>query len=117
MVLRKDTHYDAVDLEMSWFEKKTRKRINFTLFDKDLVVTFYWDMFPLFPRMSIWCHHYIPMFSMCAKIYWRGLDRLALGESDDYYRQTIKTYVHEVRRLFPKETFNNKPCLCGVDNK
>lgn len=89
----KETHYDALNREISWLEKNILKRIDLTLVGEFVDVTFYIDTFPFCPKLFIWCRNYIPMFPYLAKGAWKELGKLPLEETEDYYHEKIKSYI------------------------
>lgn len=103
MVVKKETHYDAVNREMYWFEKNRRKRIDFALVNSLIVVTSYDDIFPVCPLILTWCHDYIPMFPLFAKIQWEKVDELLLGETEGYYHEKIKLYIRGAEQRHDKD--------------
>lgn len=91
--LMRETHYDAINRELCWFERNMQKRIDFD-FDGNIVrVTFYGDRFPCFPRLWIGLHNIVPMFPYVAKIEWRCLDELPPGGERAFYDAKLQSYI------------------------
>jgi len=99
MELLQETHFEATDRELIWFERNKLHRVNFDFSDPTqfLRTTYYIDEFPLFPRVLIWCHNYIPMFPYLARIAWHQLPDIPLGLKKDDYRKIIKEYIAKIR--------------------
>ena len=98
--LRKETHYDAANRELHWFESNRLHRLDFNL-DREkplITVTHYVDEFPkLLPKaFLIWCHNFIPLFPYCAKIKWQRLTELSLDLSLDEYKQKLSSCFREL---------------------
>lgn len=95
--IAKETHYDAINRVLFWFEGKIRKRIDFTFIEDTVDVTFYKDTFPFSPKFLIGCHNIIPMFPLYAKTKWKTLDKLLIDESEEFYREKVESYIENAR--------------------
>lgn len=91
--LIKDTHYDAINRVLYWYENKMLKRINFECLSHQVDVCLYQDEFPIAPRLFSWLHNNIPMFPYLAKISWQQLDNLPLDQSYEYYLEKINSFL------------------------
>jgi len=66
-----DTHYDAMNWELSWWQGKVLHRLDFQpLEDNSLTITHLREYFKYLTRFLHWCHRYIPMFPYLAHITW-----------------------------------------------
>ncbi len=103
--LKEETHYEAINRELEWFENNKRYRLDFNL-DKNvsrIVIAYYIDTFPIFlGRALVWCHNFIPGFPYCAKITWQKLAELSVDLSPTEYREKIKFYLHQTKRSSEK---------------
>jgi hypothetical protein len=94
--LARNTHYEATNRELKWFENKVQKRINFTFVGNEISVTFYKDTFPFSPRFLIWCHNNIPMFRYSPRIEWRTIEKLPVDQSEDFYLPKLRALIEQV---------------------
>jgi hypothetical protein len=94
--LARNTHYEATNRELRWFEKNVQKRMNFTFDGKEVSVTFYKDIFPFAPRLFIWCHNNLPMFRYFARIEWQALERLPPDASENFYSSKLRAMIEQV---------------------
>ena len=89
-----DTHYDAMNCEVSWWRGRTLHRVDFQPTGQDsLHVTLYRDVFPntpwLPPRLRVWAHNLLlPGVPCAAKIEWSSL-------GDFPYRDATIGWVRE----------------------
>lgn len=64
-----DTHYDAGNIELSWWQGKTRHRLDFQpLHAEPLQVSHLTDTYPFLPKQLLWCHRYVPLFPVLPKV-------------------------------------------------
>jgi|SRR5687768_10262110 len=72
-----NTHYDAGNCELRWWDGSTLHRLDFQPLDAgELAITHYRDRFARFPRFLNWAHSNIPLFPYLADIRWERLDTL-----------------------------------------
>jgi hypothetical protein len=96
MKLKGDTYFEAINRELVWFKENTQYRLDFTLRQSLVVVTYYVNEFPLFPKLLIWCNNYIPMFPHYAKITWYQLPDIALELNKNEYKKIVKDYIDKI---------------------
>src|SRR5215510_10738917 len=92
----KNTHYEALNRELKWFDNKVQKRINFTFDGNEVSVTLYKDTFPFSPRFLIWCHNNIPMFRYSARIEWRTVEKLPADRSEEFYLSKLRALIEQL---------------------
>lgn len=89
----RNTHYDAINMELSLFQENSRRRLNFELAHGKVHVFIYLENFPCFPRILSWCHENIELFPSFSSIEWRELEELPLDGTEGYYAEKIKVYI------------------------
>lgn len=95
-----DTHYDAGNLELSWWQEEIRHRLDFQpLHDEPLQVTYLLDTYPFFPKLLLWCRGYVPMFPVLPKVQWHILGSLP----EPYTRESVEELILSV--LPPNKSF------------
>lgn len=96
----KETHFEARNRELWWFRKSTLYRLNFEfIHDEPSILVFYYvDRFPIFPKLLAWCHDFIPMFPYYAKITWQQLPNFPLDLTKDEYKEKIKEIIKETNK-------------------
>jgi hypothetical protein len=86
-----DTHYDAGNLELSWWQEKLRHRVDFQPFpDAPMQVTHLVDTYPLLPRLVLWCRRHIPMFSVLPKTEWQSIGTMSQPYSSENVEQLLE---------------------------
>ena len=69
-----DTHYDANNWELSWWQGKVLNRLDFQPLEATQVaVTHHEDRFRVLPHFLRWAHNNIPLFPYLANLEWRRL--------------------------------------------
>lgn len=69
-----DTHYDAQNWELSWWNGNTHHRMDFQPLERgEISITHYKDHFPCLPKLFYWAHNAIPMFPYYARVEWNNL--------------------------------------------
>lgn len=98
MKLLSETHFEANNRELVWFNNNELHRLDFDFSDpaESLRLTYYIDKFPVFPKALIWCHNYIPTFPYLAKIMWYKLPGISLGLKKADYKLIIKEYLDKI---------------------
>jgi hypothetical protein len=94
--LARNTHYEATNRELRWFEKNVQKRTNFTFDGKIVTVTFYKDTFPFSPRFLLWCHNNIPMFGYFARTEWQTMESLPADRNENFYSLKLRALIEQV---------------------
>ena len=85
-----DTHYDAGNLELSWWQGKSRHRVDFQpLQGEPLQVTHLVDTYPYLPRLLFWCRRCIPMFPILPKVQCLPMGSLAEPCSKERVEQLV----------------------------
>ncbi len=75
--VRRDTHYDANNLELQWWRGRELNRIDFQpLSVGELAISHSRDTFPLLPRALLWLHNAVPLFPYLARVERRELSRV-----------------------------------------
>jgi hypothetical protein len=73
LTLAHDTHYDANNLELSWWQGPICHRIDFQpMLSGEVAVTHYRDHYPCLPKLLRWLHHYVPLFPFVARVEWES---------------------------------------------
>lgn len=66
-----DTHYDAANWELSWWQGSVLHRLDFQPQESTRVsITQYEDSFQCLPKFLRWAHGTIPLFPYLAQIKW-----------------------------------------------
>lgn len=85
-----DTHYDADNLVLSWWQGNTRHCLDFQpLHAQPLQVTHYREIYPFLPKVLYWAHNSIPMFPMICAMQWQVLGHL----SAPYAKTQVDTLI------------------------
>ena len=85
-----DTHYDAGNLELSWWQGKSRHRVDFQPFlGEPMQVHHLIDTYPSFPRLLLWCRQHIPMFPVLPKTQWQLIGTLSAPYSSENVEQLL----------------------------
>lgn len=92
LIIAKETHYDAINRELIWFEGNIQKRINLTFMGDFIGVTYYKTLFTVCPKICLWLHNNFPMFPLLGKITYLELDKLMLDDQVNCHDK-IKTYI------------------------
>lgn len=103
LVLKKETHYEAINRELIWFEKNICKRLDFTVVinesdnQKFIDVTYLESIYPsLFPRLSRWLEKNIPYFPSFAKHgKWEKIDKFSIDLQEGLEKR-INSYFQKV---------------------
>lgn len=96
VVLRKDSHYDAIDRELQWFEARLLKRIYFSLGESSIDVTFYINRFSKNPKTALMFYHLLPtIFKYPAQIEWEPFKSLPMNKSSEFYYNKILNYIND----------------------
>ena len=99
-----DTHYDAGNLELSWWQGKTRHRLDFQqLHAEPLQVTHLLDTYPFLPKLLLWCRRYVPMFPVLPKVQWHILGSLP----EPYTKESVEDLI--LNALPPNNSFKPTP--------
>ena len=68
LAVARDTHYDAFNIELRWWTRSHRHRLDFQpVAEGHIIVTKLTDTFPVAGRFLHWAHGAIPMFPYLAK--------------------------------------------------
>ncbi len=97
--LRKETHYEANNRELTWTRGKHLYRIVFYYNEQDsleISVVFYKDTFPVFPIFFSWCQNYVPLFPYIAKQNWKNMPNLPLNLSRNEYKQKVSDMINSI---------------------
>ncbi len=74
MELAFDTHFEAQNIQVSWWHARTLHRLDFQpLGQGKLSVTYCQDHFRLLPRFLRWAHTAVPGFPYFARVEYRPL--------------------------------------------
>ena len=88
--LAHDTHYDAMNWQLSWWRKSVLHRLDFQPLEKDTVaITHYRDSFRYLPRLCRWLHNNVPMFPYLAHINWNRLST----DSFPLKEENVSSYI------------------------
>lgn len=93
MKLERNTHYETINIVLTWFEGKNKKRIDFTLLDNSISVDFIINIYSFLPRLLDWGHKNIPLFPSICKGDWINLGALGLDGDVSSYYEKIKSFV------------------------
>lgn len=105
--LLRNTHYNAVNVELVFYLGDSVRRLNCELVESRVHVFLYIETFPCFPVVLRWCQNNIPMFPSLAKRQWKKVAELPDTEADDYYSARIAAFVRFLQVSSP-ETFGEK---------
>ena len=99
-----DTHHDAGNLVIAWWQGRSRHRLDFQpLRGEPLQVTHLLDTYPFMPRLLHWCRRYIPMVPVSSKEQWQVLGTL----SEPYSEESVEELIVGV--LPPNNSSKPKP--------
>jgi hypothetical protein len=74
LTLAQDTHYDANNVELSWWQGRICHRIDFQPIPSgEVAVTHYRDYYPCLPKLLHWLHNSVPLFPSVARVEWEWL--------------------------------------------
>jgi hypothetical protein len=89
-----DTHFDAGNVELTWWVGRTLNRLDFQPLPKaGIQVTFHTDTYPLLPRLLRFLRSCIPMFPRIAKTKYRVLGSLERNQERANYAEQIRRFV------------------------
>jgi len=97
--LAHDTHYDAENWELSWWQGNVLHRLDFQPMDSgEIQVHHHRDKFPGLPRLLRWAHNAIPMFPYLAKMEW---SKVAVLQSPLDETAVLQCIVSELEKSKP----------------
>ena len=93
LTLARDTHYDANNLELSWWQGRIYHRIDFQpMLSGDIRVTHYRDQYPFLPKLLCWLRNYVPLFPSVARVEWESVGSV----SAPFEAASIRTLLESV---------------------
>lgn len=93
LTLAQDTHYDANNLELSWWQGRIYHRIDFQpMLSGDVTVTHYRDQYPFLPKLLRWLRKYVPLFPSVARVEWESVGSV----SAPFEAASIRTLLESV---------------------
>jgi len=99
MRLDKETHFEALNREVVWFDHNILYRLDFN-YDYELTLikcTAYVDTFPqMFPRLLRWLHLYVPGFPYKAKSSWFTIGTISLEFTKIQYKDILRSFISRV---------------------
>jgi hypothetical protein len=88
--MKKETHYDAIDRELQWYDKNRLYRLNFDFSGSPSFITVHMlitkFVFPFF------------LFPLCSKTTWEKFADIPLGLSKEKYKEIIKKYINQTKQ-------------------
>jgi hypothetical protein len=100
LCLAYDTHYDAENWELSWWQGNVLHRLDFQPMDSgEIQVHHYLDKFPGLPRLLQWAHNTIPMFPYLAKMEWSKVAALQPPISETAVIQCVVNELATRRKI------------------
>jgi hypothetical protein len=93
LTLAHDTHYDANNLELSWWQERICHRIDFQpMLSGEVAVTHYRDQYPFLPKLLRWLRNYVPLFPSVARVEWESVGSV----SAPFEAASIRTLLEAV---------------------
>jgi len=78
LTLAHNTHYDANNWELSWWQGRICHRIDFqSMRSGEVMVTHYRDRDPYLPKLLRRLHSYLPLFPSVARVEWESVGSVA----------------------------------------
>jgi len=91
-----DTHFDAGNVELSWWSGRKLKRLAFQpIPNAGIQVTFLTDTYPLLPKLFRTLRSFIPMFPHMAKTEYRVLGVLDNSQERARYAERVRQFVDD----------------------
>ena len=89
-----DTHFDAGNVELSWWIGKRLNRLDLQpLPGAEIQVTFLTDTYPFLPRLLCFLRSFVPFFPHLAKTEHRVLGKLERAKPRAEYLDQIRRYI------------------------
>lgn len=93
----KNTHYDAVNRELRWFDDNTYHRISFDFDGAVIRATGLLEIYPFCARSLVALRNTY-LVSRLRKIEWKALGELPPGQERGFYEAKIQTFIARVGR-------------------
>ncbi|MBK6288119.1 MAG: hypothetical protein IPG20_09470 [Gammaproteobacteria bacterium] len=93
-----DTHYDAGNLELQWWSGNVLHRLDLQpMPEGNVVVTAFWDCYPLFGRAMRWAWNFIPMVPYIAQTQYRELGKMEPPYEEEMLMVELHRYLADLR--------------------
>lgn len=100
LLVSHDTHYDANNLEVSWWEDRVFHRLDFQpVSEQQIQINSIKESYPIFPRLLCWVRRHIPMFQFCATQESINIGQINQALSGDDYARQIHNYFLQVEAI------------------